>query len=149
VTPPDQGGSSSADTVAFTGEILPVFYVRDVLRSADFYSRQLGFQLNHFHDYDSGESVSTWGKPNPPVYAELEAAGQKFAIHRASTPESLSVSGTSHYFGVGDVDHHCRFVRRNGVETGEFLDRPWMRMFSVLDPDGHRIFFFTRPEPED
>jgi uncharacterized glyoxalase superfamily protein PhnB len=149
VTPPVKGDPQPASTVRFTGEILPVFYARDVLKSVDFYSRQLGFQLNHFHDYESGESVPTWDKPNPPIYAELDAGGQKFAIHRASVPESLTVSGMRHYFGVRDVDQHYRSVKRNGVDVGELLDRPWMRMFSVVDPDGHRIFFFTRPESED
>jgi catechol 2,3-dioxygenase-like lactoylglutathione lyase family enzyme len=33
---------------AFTGEMLPVFYVRDVDRSVEFYRDILGFEFHHF-----------------------------------------------------------------------------------------------------
>lgn len=131
---------------SFSGEILPVLYVKDVLKSVAFYTEKLGFALDHFHDAETGESVPEWTKEAPPIYAEMRAGDQKFALHRASDPEGLRVGGTRLYFGMTNVEEHHRIVKERGVAAGEPSRMPWMTMFSVTDPDGHEIFFFTRPE---
>jgi hypothetical protein len=53
----------------FTGEILPVFYVTDVMRSVEFYRDILGFEFKHFYDYDKGDQVKTWESDEPPIWA--------------------------------------------------------------------------------
>ena len=150
--------AESADTVArrpvgfegtnFDGEVLPVFYVRDVLASVAFYVDTLGFVCHHYFDHINGGSVFEWTYDEPPIYAEMRAGNQKFALHQASNPDSLVVGGTRHYFGVTDVREHHRKVAAMGVKVGDLIERPWMHMYRVVDPDGHELFIFTRP-PED
>ncbi len=126
----------------FTGEILPVFYVTDVLKSVAFY-RAVGFDFHHFFDYSEGERVQEWREEEPPIWAEMAAGSQTFGIHRIGEDKKLTVGGMRHYFLVEDVEAHYRLVKAAGVETGELIDKPWMKMFSVEDPDGHEIFFGT------
>jgi lactoylglutathione lyase len=126
----------------FTGKILPVFFVTDVLRSVDFYLA-LGFEFRHFFDYAAGEKVQEWLSDEPPIWALMSAGPQTFALHRVPDSVDLVVGGMRHYFLMPDVDRHYERVQALGIETGELADRPWMKMFSVTDPDGHLIFFGT------
>ncbi len=145
----DKAGNGEVAKVAeFTGEILPVFYVSDSRKSLTFY-QNLGFRVDNFYDYDAGEEVGTWQKESPPIYAQMDAGGQKFALHLIPENDSLKVDGMKHYFGVSDVDAHHKLVVDNGISASKIYDRPWMRMFYVEDPDGHIIFFFTRPDSSD
>ena len=131
-----------ASAVEFTGEILPVFFVTDVLRSLDFYLA-LGFEFHHFFDYAAGEEVQEWLSDDPPIWALMSAGSQTFALHRVPDSVDLIVGGMRHYFLMPDVDRHYERVQALGIETGELADRPWMKLFSVTDPDGHLIFFGT------
>jgi uncharacterized glyoxalase superfamily protein PhnB len=142
-TPP--APAPAAEFGEFTGEILPVFYVLDVREAVAFY-RRLGFRFNHFYDHHGGGSVTEWTFDDAPLYAEVASGDHLFALHKAADPDALAVNGMRHYFGVTDVDRHREQVVGTGIEAGEMIDRPWMRMFSVHDPDGHELFFFTRPE---
>lgn len=127
----------------FTGEMLPVFYVTDVCKSVEFYRDALGFEFHHFWDYGKSAKVREWGAADPPVYAEMAAGDQKFALHLALEPYELQVGGVIHYFRVRDVDAHHRAVAERGGKPNALVERPWMRMFSVNDPDGHRLFFYA------
>jgi catechol 2,3-dioxygenase-like lactoylglutathione lyase family enzyme len=129
----------------FTGEMLSVFYVNDVSKSVEFYRAILGFEFHHFWDYDKSTEVCEWEAADPPAYAEMAASDQKLALHLAREPYELNVGGVIHYFRVRDIDaHHCAVVKRGG-EPNALVERPWMRMFSVTDPDGHRLFFYSPP----
>jgi len=139
---PTSGVGPDVDHVSFTGEILPVFFVTDVLRSVDFY-KALGFEFHHFFDYAAGEQVPEWPHEEPPIWALMSAGSQTFALHRAPPSADLIVGGMRHYFLMEDVDRQYERVQSLGVETGPLTDRPWMKMFSVQDPDGHLIFFGT------
>ena len=130
---------------AFTGEMLPVFYVRDVDRSVEFYRDILGFEFHHFWDYGQSKEVRQWAADSPPVYAEMAAGDLKFALHLAQQPYELQVGGVVHYFRVRDVDAHHRMVAQQGGEPTALVEHPWMRMFSITDPDGHRVFFCSPP----
>jgi catechol 2,3-dioxygenase-like lactoylglutathione lyase family enzyme len=130
-----------------TGEVLPVFYVADVKASVELY-RKLGFTFHHYWDYDAAAPVQEWSGEEPPVYAEMSAGPLTVAIHLG---EELgdSEGKTRHYFRVDDVDaHHARLSER-GIDVGEIHDLPWMRLFSVRDPDGHLLSFFTPPTDDD
>jgi len=133
----------------FTGEMLPVFYVTDVGRSVAFYRGVLGFEFHHFWDYDQSKGVRQWAAADPAVYAEMAAGGQKFALHLAREPYELQVGGVLHYFHVRDVDAHHRAVGEQGGEPDALVERPWMRMFSVHDPDGHKLFFYSPPRTRE
>jgi catechol 2,3-dioxygenase-like lactoylglutathione lyase family enzyme len=142
----DEGDSAainpSSDHGRFTGEILPVFYVTDVLKSVEFY-KAVGFEFHHFFDYGEGKRVQEWTKEEAPIWAEMAAGSQTFGIHRIGEGVKLTVGGMRHYFLVEDVDAYYRLVQAAGIETGEMIDKPWMKMFAVHDPDGHEIFFGT------
>jgi len=129
----------------FTGEILPVLYVRNLPASVNFY-QQLGFRFDHYFDHHTGDSVNEWKYEDSPLYAEMWAGSARFALHKASSSDSLVVGGARHYFGVTDIDVHYERVKGNGIHVGEIINRPWMRMFSVVDPDGHELYFQTRPK---
>jgi uncharacterized glyoxalase superfamily protein PhnB len=129
-----------------TGEILPVFYVKDVIKSVKFYSDKLGFKFNHYWDYENNKPSKEWKSNQKPVSAQVAAGSQKFLLHLFRTPEELNNAGTIHYFEVKDVDAHYNWILARGAKPEPLYERPWMRMFLVNDPDGHKIFFYTRPE---
>ena len=139
---PGSDVSADVDHGSFTGEILPVFFVTDVLRSVEFY-KAVGFEFHHFFDYAAEEEVPEWLHDEPPIWALMSAGSQTFALHRVPPSADLVVGGMRHYFLMEDVDRHYERVQSLGVEAGPLTDRPWMKMFSVLDPDGHLIFFGT------
>ena len=130
----------------FTGELLPVFYVTDVMKSLHFYRDILGFEFHHFYDYDKGEQVKTWEKDTPPKWALMSAGDQEFALHLGKTEYELRVGGVLHYFRVTDVRVHYDMVKQHDIEMSELIERPWMLMFWVIDPDGHKLFIQTPPE---
>ncbi len=117
-----------------------MFYVSDVSKSVEFYRDVLGFEFHHFWDYDKGEEVREWEAAAPPTYAEMAADDQKFALHLAREPYERQIGGVIHYFRVQNVDEYYQMVIERGGKPGTLLDRPWMRMFSITDPDGHKFF---------
>jgi catechol 2,3-dioxygenase-like lactoylglutathione lyase family enzyme len=128
----------------FTGEILPVFYVKDVRRSVDFYHRVLACRFFHYWDYENNRPAPEWTADEPPRYAEMAVGELKFGLHfhqDADSPKSKVLI----YFEVRDVDAYYRRLSGSGVEVSEMIDRPWMRFFGVEDPDGHQLRFYTRP----
>ncbi len=133
---------------AFTGEILTVLYVKDLQQSVAFYRDVLGFRFDHYYDHHSGGSTVDWSYDDSPVYAEMWAGPSRFALHLAKNDYETRVGGSIHHFSVSDVDAHSKAVTERGGTPSEMIDRSWMRMFSVEDPDGHRLFFQTRPEEE-
>ncbi|MHC4107888.1 MAG: VOC family protein [Planctomycetota bacterium] len=138
----EESRSAEPEHGRFTGKLLPVFYASDVLESVTFY-RAAGFEFHHFYDYSAGERVEKWTGPEPPIWAEMAAGSQTFALHRIGKGKSLVVGGMRHYFLLEDVEAHYRRVKTNGLDAGELIDQPWMMMFSVTDPDGHEIYFGT------
>jgi catechol 2,3-dioxygenase-like lactoylglutathione lyase family enzyme len=134
----------------FTGNILPVFYVTDVMRSVEFYRDVLGFEFKHFYDYDKNQQVKTWESDEPPIWALMSAGGFDFGLHLGKSEYELRVGGVVHYFEVTDVKAHYEMVKkRNNLEMSELIEKPWMTMFWVHDPDGHKLFIQTPPEGEE
>jgi catechol 2,3-dioxygenase-like lactoylglutathione lyase family enzyme len=145
-TPVETNKEAEMTGPVFTSEILPVLYVKDVLRSVEFYRDSLGFDLHSYYDYELGKEVKKWTKDTPAIYAGMGAGDQKFALHRPGDPDTLAVGGARYYFGVEDVRAHRQRLIERGVDVSEIFVRPWMTMFAVEDPEGRLIFFFTRPE---
>lgn len=132
----------------FTGDVKIVFYVHDVQKSVKFYRDVLGFTFHHFHDYESGESVKEWTRANPPIYAEMSFAGRRFGLHLPQNDwEKQAVGKLKIYFRVNDLEAHHRRVEALGGNPSPLKKRPWMDMFRVSDPDGHRLYFaFTQDD---
>lgn len=143
-----QAGDTSASQSThsdFSGDILAVFYVGDVRKSVDYYTETLGFRFDHFYDHHSGDSVNEWTYEDAPVYAEMWAGPTRFALHLAKTSYEKNVGGMIHYFRVKDVEARYKAVKSRGGNPSDLIDKPWMKMFSITDLDGHRIFFQTPP----
>jgi predicted enzyme related to lactoylglutathione lyase len=122
---------------AFTGEVKPVVYVRDVEKRAPFYRDVLGFELQGFAEAD--------GRP---YYAEMLAGGLKFGLHNPmDEAQRARVGRLRLYFRVKDLRLHRSRVAARGGKPGEIKVTDWMDLFIVRDPDGNEIVFaFTDPE---
>lgn|GEM_PF-2452808 len=142
---PDQADINVADRTAhggFVGDVKLVFYVNDVRKSVEYYTNVLGFTFHHYYDHVSGGSVKTWSHDVAPIYAEMSYAGRRFGLHLPQNDhDRASVGQMKVYFRVKDLQAHHRRVVAWGAKAGDIQDRPWMRMFLVTDPDGHRIYF--------
>lgn len=115
----------------FLGQVKPVLYVADVEAGAPFFRDILGFEFLGYSDSD--------GEPH---YAEMAAGGLKFGLHKALNPvHGEWIGHQSLYFRVADAADHRTTVLAAGGQAGELLERDWMDMFIVRDPDGHEIVF--------
>ncbi len=132
----------------FTGDVKVVLYVRDVRRSAAFFRDALGFTFHHYHDYKTGGSVKEWTRDDPPIYAEMSFAGRRFGLHLPQSDEDEGCVGHAKtYFRVKDLEAHHRRAEAWGAKPSTVSRKPWMDMFRVTDPDGHRLYFaFTEDE---
>ena len=126
----------------FTGVLLPVFYVSDVARSLEFYRDICGFDRVQLPEESKREANGGSSSGEPPYFVRMQAGTQEFALHLSDAP-NLTMGGVRHYFAVKDVDLHHEEVRRRGGDPTQVQDLPWMRLFSVTDPDGHVLFFQT------
>lgn len=109
-------------------KLFPVFTVRDLDTSIDFYTNQLGFSL-----------AWTWGTPatragvaNGDIEIQLDCAG-------LGAPAGPSVV----YCHMTEVEPYFLACKARGVPFSlELGERPWgMVDFRVIDPDGNRIGF--------
>ena len=132
----------------FTGEILTVLFVSDLPKSVAFYTDVLGFRFDHYYDHHTGGSTTEWTYHDSPLYAEMWSGPSRFALHLAKKEYEKTVGGSIHYFAVSDVGAHHAAITEHGGSPGEVIDRPWMTMFSIEDPDGHRLYFQKRAEED-
>ncbi|MFC2079140.1 VOC family protein [Candidatus Bipolaricaulota bacterium] len=126
----------------FTGVVLPVFFVQDTLVSLPFYRDTCGFELVAFYDEDTKKEIKSWDKEKAPLFVRFKAGTLEFALH-LNRNDFSAIGGLKHYFEVLDVDQQHRRIIEQGGEPTEIADLPWMRLFAISDPDGHRLFFQT------
>jgi len=135
------GGQTTEDVRTyhgtFTGEVKPVIYVTSVEESMPFYRDVLGFEFDGFANADG-----------QPYYAEMLAGSLKFGLHEPMSPAQESRVGNLRiYFRLSDLEKHFQRVTAWGGEPDEIIERAWMDMFSVPDPDGNLITFaYTDPD---
>ncbi len=124
----------------FTGEILTQLYVTDVRKSVAFY-KALGFEHFYYYDYQEETYRVEWEQPYPPEYAEMTQTGIRIGLTTAEEAEQVYGGGVRHYFIVDDVDRHYAIAKDSGIvaEPDEVEVRPWMKFFTVADPDNHQI----------
>ncbi|MFC2078759.1 VOC family protein [Candidatus Bipolaricaulota bacterium] len=130
----------------FTGVVLPVFFVKDTLDSLRFYRDVCGFSVAGYFDDKAGEEVEEWTRTDSPLFVRLQAGPLEFALH-LNKGDFEAIGGAKHYFEVRDVDRQHELVLEQDGDPTDIHDLPWMRLFAVSDPDGHRLFFQT-PNPE-
>ena len=126
----------------FTGTLLPVFFISDMTASVCFYRDICGFTLLSVHDDETNREVAEWPADRSPWFIRMAAGSQEFALH-TNNGVFDRIGGTKHYFEVSDVDEQYQQVVSRGGQPDGIQDFPWMRLFSMEDPDGHVILFQT------
>jgi catechol 2,3-dioxygenase-like lactoylglutathione lyase family enzyme len=129
----------------FTGETLTLLYVRNVEVSVLFY-RSLGFELDFFYDYKDDSYHKGWLRDYPPEYAEVVQTGVRVGLTTTDEGKQVYGGGVRHYFIVDDVQKAFQLAQANGIlaSPNEVEERPWMRFFTVSDPDHHQIVIGTK-----
>ena len=133
-TPP--GGSPvRANGTAVLTRAIPVVFVSNVRRSADFFSEKLGFDVDFLHG-------------NPPFYGAVSRDNAQ--LHLRFVHEPAFVAGIvekeqllAAFIRVDDVKSLFAQYVEAGVEMHSRLKKePWGGPgFTILDPDGNRIYF--------
>jgi glyoxylase I family protein len=137
---PASGGSDASEDKAFVLGLWGVRYqVKDVARSADFYTQKLGFRLDHknlpaFAQVSGGNLKlilsgpgASGSRPMPGGQVQEPGGWNRVVLQVADLPsriDSLKKAGQSLHF-------------RNEMETG-----PGGRQILIEDPDGNPIELF-------
>ena len=133
-TPPG-GSPARANGTAVLTRAIPVVFVSNVRRSADFFSEKLGFDVDFLHG-------------NPPFYGAVSRDNAQ--LHLRFVHEPAFVAGIvekeqllAAFIRVDDVKSLFAQYVEAGVEMHSRLKKePWGGPgFTILDPDGNRIYF--------
>lgn len=111
-----------------------VIYTHNVTDSVAFYKNELGLKL----DFQDGERFAQFGFPS----------GKKLSIKKRSN--ELEHPGKQAFFlRVDSIEHlYDSFKVKNTKILKELKEETWAKNFSVLDPDGNKIQFVQRLEPQ-
>ena len=123
----------------FSGLEFIFLEVNNLEESLQFYSGQLGFQIDK-HDPDS----------EPPM-VKLRAGSLKITLAQHLETMLRRGRGVNFFIGVEDVDSYYRELVSRGADTFPPVDEGWGGRFITLqDPDKYRFFFVTwSPGEED
>lgn len=119
------------------GDLSPLFAVRDMLKTIEFYTKVLGFEMG-----------MAFPNADHPKYADLSKDGMVLMVipageHGISPTEKFG-TGVTFYMNIeGDIDEYYRKLKENNVSfTEDIKDEPYgVRDFTVEDPDGYRLAF--------
>ena len=121
---------------SFSGVVL---YVRDPLKSAEFYET-LGFKTVEKDDAKASVRLNWFW-----IDMHASAAEDKDQFKAEATGEPKG-TGAYFYLSVEDVDGAYKELAAKGIKpSSEPRDWPWgNREFAVRDPDGYKIVIFKR-----
>jgi len=118
--------------MSIVGMDLLVLEVNNLEESLQFYSDQLGFEINK-HTPDS----------EPPM-ATLHGGVLKVTLVQQLETMLRRGRGVNFFFGVDDVDQYYRELTARAVDVHPPVDEGWGgRFITVQDPDKYRLFFVT------
>lgn len=118
--------------MSIVGMDLLVLEVNNLEESLQFYSGQLGFEINK-HTPDS----------EPPM-ATLQGGTLKITLAQQLETMLRRGRGVNFFFGVDDVDQFYRELTDRAVDLHPPVDEGWGgRFITVQDPDKYRLFFVT------
>jgi catechol 2,3-dioxygenase-like lactoylglutathione lyase family enzyme len=132
--PPDGSAAKTVGVPSLTGAI-PILFVRNVQASADFFCDKLAFDVDFLHG-------------NPPFYGSVSRDAAR--LHLRFVHEPAFAAGIvekegllAAFINVDDVKSLFAQYLEAGVEMHSRLKKePWGgHGFTVLDPDGNRIYF--------
>ncbi len=120
----------------------PLIYVSDLQKSVKFYTKILDFRLGNLFP----------NKQNP-TYAPIFIGDQKLmlVVSRASNKKfrsrNLGGSGVQFFVQVNDVDSKWKQISEKAPVVDKIETKSWGdREFTIKDPDGYLISFYTSTE---
>lgn len=127
----DPQEAAARPAIAFTGDLITSFEVKDVKVSSKWYREVLGCDM--FLDL----SEMGWCEVTTPVSKALIGLGHP------EEGEAVKPSGGARLsFGVADVEAALSRLKAHGVETGEIVEMPGLvKLLEFSDPDGNRLMF--------
>ena len=123
-----------------------MLYVADLKESVEFYRDKLGFGFHGYWDNATNEVVEQWEDLQEPGYASVTVGEDDIGLHPhpdfEEGPANIKIN-----FEIDDADALYEEFTSKGVEASEPQDFPWgARMFTVVDPNGHKIDFLEHLE---
>lgn len=116
----------------------PFLYVTNLRASMEFYHEILGFHV---------------GDPYPdeynPTFAPVFIDGHKLMLEEVEVElpsyhkHSVCGSGIQLFLEVPNVDETYERLKQSAQVVDQIADRPWGRCFSITDPDGYIISFYS------
>lgn len=120
---------------------VPILFVTDVTKAAEFYVAQLGFEIEFLHG-------------SPPFYGEVKRDGAVLHLRHVHRPNFAELAAREESLIlatilVDDVRALYDEFAARGVAFAQPLEtQPWGGTdFHVRDPDGNRISFVTYGAP--
>lgn len=120
----------------------PLIYVPDLKKSIDFYTKILGFKLGKLYP-----------DKNNPTYAPIIIDGNRLMLVSARKTnkkfhsKGLGGSGVQFFIQVKDVGAVYRKVKGKVEVFDKLENKTWGdREFTLKDPDGYLISFYTPTE---
>jgi uncharacterized glyoxalase superfamily protein PhnB len=125
---------SAASATATIRELVPLFFVEDILRSAAFYQERLGFEL-----------TQKWEPEGKLGWCRLARDGSAVMLQQANDEDGPAAGrgrGVCFYFNCDDV----QAIYSEFTERGLALQPPAAAFYGlnqvfVTDPDGYELCF--------
>lgn len=115
-------------------ELVPLLFVDDIARSAEFYQRKLGFAI-----------VQTWEPEGNLGWCRLERDRAAIMLQQACDadgPPAGRGRGVAFYFNCDDVNSlHCEFCASGLNTASPKLAFYGMNQVFITDPDGYGLCF--------
>ena len=110
----------------------PQFLVADIDRSIEFYTKNLGFEVNfRYEDFYAGINIGGYS-----VHLKLAKTAIEERKNRRNN-EHLDIT-----FAIEGIDNLCEEIKDKPVEVIQSLrEMPYGREFYIADPDGYIIAF--------
>ena len=116
----------------------PFLYVTNLHASLEFYHELLGFDVGELHPDEYN-----------PTFAPLSIDGCKLLLEEievelpAYHKHGVCGSGIQLFLEVSDVDQVYDRLKQSAQVVDQIANRPWGRTFSISDPDGYIISFYS------
>lgn len=116
----------------------PFLYVTNLHDSLEFYHEILGFTVGELYPDEYS-----------PTFAPLFIDGHKLMLEEIEVElptyhkHGVCGSGIQISLEVQDVDKVYERLKKTAQVVDQIADRPWGRTFSITDPDGYIISFYS------
>jgi uncharacterized glyoxalase superfamily protein PhnB len=116
----------------------PFLYVTNLQASLEFYHEILGFDMGELYPDEYN-----------PTFAPIFIDGHKLMLEEVDVElpsyhkHSVCGSGIQLFLEIQDVDEAYERLKKSAQVVDQIADRPWGRTFSITDPDGYIISFYS------